>query len=234
MILKSNKITGFLHKPKFKGAQGPQKSSTATEELSQQEAEGLPRPGAIPELVGEYLVSEMKMDPDLVPFLMSVTRKSSKGEKAFDIRIYDEPETLIKKVTVKNYNTLDEHPELIFYEGWFDNESKSVEGKARRGIAQTPIFTEAEMLQKIEALTEPGSTVSFFTTRGPNLGGPLGRGAFIVELNPDYPKHGKKYNGYPVNAFGLELAEKGHKLWDSNKPKDIAKWLGDTHRKRAF
>jgi len=229
-----NKITGFLHKPKSKGVLSPQESGTEVEELLQKKAEELLRPGEIPELVGEYLVSEMKMDPDLVHLLMSVTRKSSRGGGAVDIRIYDEPETLIKKVTVENYNTLDDHPELILYEGWFDEESKKVEGKARRGVSKTPILTEDEIFQKIEALTEPGSTVSVFMSRGPNLGGPLGRGAFIVELNPDYPKHGKKYNGYTVNAFGLELAEKGHKLWDSNDPKKVAKWIKGYHNKRVY
>lgn len=109
-----------------------------------------------------------------------------------------------------------------------------MEGKARREIVQIPIFTKDEMVQKIEALTEHGSTVSFFQDEGTGLGGPLGRGAFIVEINPNYPSHGKKYNGFTVNAFGTELAEKGSKLWDSNKPKDITKWLGNTYCKRSF
>ncbi len=226
MIFKSSRITGILHKPKTEEKQAVQKSSKATAEL--------PRPGRISDLVGKYMVSEVKMDPDLVPILMSVTSKRASGEKAFDVRVFDEPETLVKKVTVNNYKSLDDHPELILYEGWFDNATKHVELTARREIAKTQIFTEAEILKQIEGLSEPGSSVSFFQAVGPNLGGPLGRGAFIIELNPDYPSHGKKYNGYLVNVFGMELAGRGTKLWDSNKAKDIAKWVKSNHHKRTF
>jgi hypothetical protein len=221
MIFKSSKITELLHKSKSEKG-----SSTAIEEL--------PRPDKVPDLVAKYLASQIKMDPDLVPLLMSVTRKSSRGAKVFDIRVFDEPETLIERIAVKNYNSLNDHPELIIFEGWFDRDSKQVEGKAMRAITTTPIFTGAEILKQIEALTEPGSTVSFFLSRGPNLGGPLGRGAFIVELNPNYPSKGKKYNCYSVNVLNMELAPKGQKLWDSNKPKDIANWVRDCHHKRTF
>jgi len=234
MIFKINKIKGLLHKPKSKDLPKPQEKGSEIKKLSKPKNMALPRPSNMSDLVGKYLVSELKMNPDLVPVLMSVRRQNSKGKDAFDFRIYDEPETTIKKVTVNNYTSFDEHPELILYEGWFDQQTKHVEGIARREVAKIQIFTEAEILQQIESLTEPGSTVSFFQTVGPSLGGPLGRGACIVELNPDYPLKGKKYNGYSVNAFGIKLEAKGKKSWDSNKPKDLAKWIKSNHRKRAF
>lgn len=234
MAIKGNKIMGFLHRNKSKDLPNPQEKSAEIKKSPKPKAAELPRPEKIPDLVGKYLVSELKMNPELVPILMSVRRQSSKGKSIFDIRIYDEPETAIKKVTVTSYNSLDEYPDLILYEGWYDQQAKHVEGVARRGVEQIQIFTEAEILKQIESLTESGSIVSFFQAAGPCLGGPLGRGAFIVELNPEYPSKGKKYNCYSVNAFGRELAAIGKKSWDSNKPKTIAKWIKNNHHKRAF
>ena len=232
MIFKSSRMTGLLHKPKTEQKQQEEKQQVV--QKSSKPTADLPRPNKISELVGKYLVSEMKMDPDLVPILLSVTAKRAGTEKTFDVRIFDEPDALVKRVTINNYRSLDDHPELILYEGWFDNATKHVELKARREVPRTKIYTLDEILKQIEDLTEPGSSVFFFQAAGPNLGGPLGRGAFIVELNPDYPAHGKKYNGYSVNVFGTELAGKGTKSWDSNKAKDIAKWIKNNHHKRAF
>jgi len=98
-----------------------------------------------------------------------------------------------------------------------------------------PLFTETEIQQKIEALAEPGSTTFFYQARGPAVGGPLGRGAAIVELNPDYlTKKGRKYIVYTANVVGMEPAGKRQKLFGSNKPKEIAKWIKEAHHKRAY
>ena len=37
----------------------------------------------------------------------------------------------MKNVTVKDYNSLDEHPDLILYEGWFDKKSMKVQIKEK-------------------------------------------------------------------------------------------------------
>jgi hypothetical protein len=37
----------------------------------------------------------------------------------------------VKNVTVKDYNSLDEHPDLILYEGWFDKKSMKVQIKEK-------------------------------------------------------------------------------------------------------
>ena len=98
-----------------------------------------------------------------------------------------------------------------------------------------PSLLIAEILQRIEALSEPGSQVFFYQARGPAVGGPLGRGAAVVELNPDYlTKKGKKYIIYTANVVGMEPVSKRQKLYDSNKPKDIAKWVKTAHHKRAY
>ena len=194
------------------------------------------KPGAIPGLVQKHLVAERKMEPDLVPLLKAVVRKSTTEETAFNIRVFDESEALAKKVQVKDYTSLDERPDLIIYEGWFDERSKEVKLEEKKRVSsETTIFSEAEIRQKIEAMREPGSTVFFYMDRGGAHGGPLGMGAAVVELNPNYPgKKQKRYNVYIADVVEMQPVGKGQKLWDSDKPKEIARWIKEAHHKRMY
>ncbi len=208
---------------------------------SEKKAEGpavvkLSGPRKIPALVEKHLTDNYKMDADIARLLKAVTRKRPQTEETFDCRIFDQSEAAASEVQIKDYTSLDEHPALILYEGWFDEESKRVELTEKRKMNyDIPLFTETEIQQRIEALSEPGSTVFFYQARGPALGGPLGQGAAIVELNPNYPgKKGKKYIIYTANVVGMEPVAKKEKLFDSNKPKEIAKWIKVAHHKRLY
>lgn len=210
-------------------------SSQPKTENSKAEKLGGPKP--ISPVVEKYITTEYKMDPDLAKLLKTVTRRSSTEAAGLNIRLFDESEAIAKKVQVKNYTSLDEHPDLIIYEGWFDEKSKRVKLEEKKKIsADTTIFTEAEIKLKIEALSEPGSTVFFYMARGATHGGPLGMGATVIELNPNYNKEkkGKKYNIYTADVIDMQPVGKGQKLWDSDKPKDIAHWVKDAHHKRMY
>jgi len=198
--------------------------------------EKLPKPQTIPTLVQKHLISEWKVGPELAKLLKAVLRENSNGEKTFHIRIFDESEASARKVQVRNYTSLDEHPDLIIYEGQFNERGKQVKlEEKKKANWDTTIFTEAEIQQKIEALNEPGSTVFFYMARGSAIGGPLGMGASVVELNPNYPgKKQKKYNVYPTDVIDMQPVEKGLKLFDSDKPKDIARWIKEGHHKREY
>lgn len=199
------------------------------------EEEKLPGPKEIPGLVQNHLIAEKKMGPDLAKILKAVVYRSPRGERAFNVRIFDESEAGAKKIQVKDYTSLDEHPDLIIYEGWFDEAAKQVELEEKKVMADTTIFTEAEILQKIEGLSEPGSTVFFYMARGPNMGGPLGMGCAVIELNPNYPgKRQKKYIVYTADVIDMQPVGKGQKLFASDKPKDLARWIKDAHHKRRY
>ena len=186
---------------------------------AKEEEKKLSGPKNIPGLVQNYLVAERKMDPDFVKLLQAVVGKSAMGEKVFDVRIFDESEALAKKVQVKDYTSLDERPDLIIYEGSFDEGAKEVKLEEKKVMSfDTPIFTEDEIRQKIEALVEPGSSVFFYVDHGSAYGGPLGKGATVIELNPNYPvKKQKKYNVYVADVIDMQPADKGNKLFDSDK-----------------
>jgi hypothetical protein len=198
--------------------------------------EKLSGPEAIPGVVQKYLVAERKMAPNLIKFVKAVVGNNPNGETGLNIRIFDESEVLAKKVEVKDYTSLDGHPDLIIYEGQFDEDSKRVKLEEKKKVSwDTNIFTEAEIQQKIESLSEPGSTVFFYMALGSSHGGPLGRGAVVVELNPSYPgKKQKKYIMYPADVIDMQPTGRGERLFDMDKPRDIARWIKDRHGKRMY
>jgi hypothetical protein len=193
-------------------------------------------PQSVPVFVQKHLIAEKKMDSDLVQLLKAVVAKKSNGGRAFNIRIFDGSDASARKAAVKDYGSLDEHPELIIYEGEYDEGAKQINLEEKKKVQwDIPILTEAEIQQKIEGLTEPGSSVFFYMARGPASGGPLGMGATLIELNPGYPgKKQKKYVVYPTDVIDMEPAGKGAKLFDSDKPREIARWIKDGHHKRAY
>ena len=92
--------------------------------------EKLPGPKDIPDAVGRYLVVQMGKNPDWVWRLKSVVRPRPADQTykdPYDVRIYDETKASAKKIYIKNYLTLDEHPELILFEGWYDKKSMKVD-----------------------------------------------------------------------------------------------------------
>jgi len=204
-------------------------SSTATPTTAK--AEKLPEPQKIPEMVGRHLIDNLKMDVVWVWNLKAVVRKRAEGKPGFDIRVYDALELSEKKVPVKDYTSLDGRPDLTLYEGWFDRQTKQISLKDLATQEYT-ILNEAEILQKVEGLKEPGSTVFFYLADGSASGGPLRRGAGIVELNPDYPgEKQKKYNIYQANMKGNQPVDKGQKAFEANKAEDAAKWIKTNHLK---
>jgi hypothetical protein len=89
----------------------------------QQGVEELPGSQEIPDRVGRYLACDLRKDPEWVWKLRSVLRHNKRGKSIFDIRVFDEVQAVANKVTVENYVSLDEHPNLVLYQGWFDKGS---------------------------------------------------------------------------------------------------------------
>jgi hypothetical protein len=224
------------------GGMGAAVSETAGKPAShlkvvKEKGDKLPGPRLLPGFVQKYLVERYSMDSGLANIIMGVRHPRPESEGISDCRIFDNSEAEALGLKVHDFDSLNDRPDLILFEGWFDEHSKKVDLTEKRTMDNNvPLLTESEILQKIEALNEPGSTVYFYQSRGPNVGGPLGRGVAIVELNPDYEKagKGKKYNICASNAFRMEPCGKRAKVWDSNKSKDIAKWIRESHTKRSY
>ncbi len=79
-------------------------------------------PKDIPELAGRCMVVEGKKDPDWVWRLKGVVYPAGK-KKTFYCRVFDEAQATKAGVKVKDWNSLDGHPDLILWEGYFDKET---------------------------------------------------------------------------------------------------------------
>ncbi len=85
----------------------------------------LPGPKGIPDLAGRYMVVEEKKDPNWVWRLKGVLRPTEK-KKAFYCRVFDEAKASQAGVKVKDWTSLDNYPDLILWEGYFDTETNTV------------------------------------------------------------------------------------------------------------
>ena len=81
----------------------------------------------IHESVGRYLVVKLQADPDWVWNLKQVERQRPEAKTAFDVRIFEERQITAKNVLVKDFGSLEAHPDLILYEGWFDKKTMKVQ-----------------------------------------------------------------------------------------------------------
>jgi hypothetical protein len=198
--------------------------------------EKLQGPKETPTLVQNYLINTTKLNPTLARIFKSVVRKNDDGQKSYDIRIYDEGDATARKIRVKDYTSLDENPNLIIYEGKYDETTKKVELTEKKKPGQdTPIMTLDQIKEKIEALTKPGEIIFIYMARGPANGGPLGRGCAIVECTS--PIEGKKVKKYTISTADVvdgQPAGKGDRLFDSDESKKVAVWIKDAHHERLY
>jgi|WetSurMetagenome_2_1015567.scaffolds.fasta_scaffold341448_2 hypothetical protein len=190
-------------------------------------------PKDIPEIIKKYLAANPIIDAGIVPFLKIVVKSSEKGEKVNDVLIFDPSDADAREIKVQNFDSLKENPDMIIAEGWFDESAKKAELSPRKSVSKIKFYTQDEILKQIQGLKEPGSSVFFFTNAGAGAGGPLGRGAALVRVNPlAEGKKQKKYSVYGVCVVNMQPTSKENKIFESDKPAEIAKWISDSHKPR--
>jgi hypothetical protein len=92
--------------------------------------EKLRGPKDIPYPVGRHLVVDLNQDPDWVWQLKGVVLQKEGAKDTFYVRVFSANDAAMKKVSVKNYRSLDEHQELILFEGWFDKKAMTAQVQA--------------------------------------------------------------------------------------------------------
>jgi len=95
-----------------------------------QEFPGQSKPKDLPQAVGRYLVVDVKMDPDWVWTLKAVTRRREEDHNIKDIRIFDPTEANTGGLQIRNFNSLDAHPDRVLYEGWVNTKTNQLELRA--------------------------------------------------------------------------------------------------------
>jgi hypothetical protein len=189
----------------------------------------------MPQFVAKFLESNHIVDTGTLPFLKAVTRNSENGNGCYDMRLFDPADAEARHISVLNYDTLSEKPELIIAEGWYDEASKKVELEVKKSCPTVKFFTMDEISRQIDELKEPGSSVFFFTNAGTGVGGPLGKGAALIKVNaPVNGKKTKKYTIFGVNVIDMQPVQDGTRIYDSDKAMEIARWVSDMHKPRAW
>ena len=90
-------------------------------------------PGDIPLPVNMYMVTRLNIDPDHLSQLKCVQQVGFVGNAiALLFRIFD-ANTVPPSVKIHNFTSLDQHPELIIYEGHIDLISESIHVSKRSG-----------------------------------------------------------------------------------------------------
>jgi hypothetical protein len=81
------------------------------------------KPQVLPQAVGGELIVELGKNPDWVWSLKSTVRKSSRGKHRYNVRVFDQAQAAGKGISVVDYTSLDDHPELVLFKGWYDRKS---------------------------------------------------------------------------------------------------------------
>jgi hypothetical protein len=190
-------------------------------------------PKDIPDAVKKKIESTQMIDSTILPFLKMVMKNNEKNQNVKDILIYDPGEAEAREIKVQNYDTIKAIPSMIIAEGTLDESSKSAEITNKRTIPKVKFFTDQEILQQIEGLKDPGSSVFFFVNAGTGAGGPLGRGCAVVRVNNSSDgKKVKKYAIYGSSVIDMQPAKNESKIFDSDKASEVAKWISSSHKAR--
>jgi hypothetical protein len=89
--------------------------------------EKLSGPKDVLQPVGQSLVVSHRMEPDWVWDLKNVTRSFSDNPNKIEFRVYEQREASMRGVTVKNFHSLDDHPELILYSGSLNKKTRDLD-----------------------------------------------------------------------------------------------------------
>ncbi len=81
----------------------------------------LPGPKTLPNPVYQDIVTKFRGDPDEAWNDFKVVVRPKEGEKdTFEVRVFNGVHASSRHVFIRDYNSLDDYPDLILYEGWFN------------------------------------------------------------------------------------------------------------------
>jgi len=92
-------------------------------------------PKELPEVIGIYLVTHEKSDPDWTWSLKCLLRRHLDKKSSYDFRIFNPVQSVIETIYIKDYTSLDNHPELILFQGSFDKKTYKVELKKKDSVS---------------------------------------------------------------------------------------------------
>lgn len=91
----------------------------------------LPKPKEIPYELGRHLVVDGGYDPDWVWNLKTLSLPHPDSKNRFDFRLFSPAQAMDRNISVRDYKSLDAHPDLILFEGWYDKGSREFQMETR-------------------------------------------------------------------------------------------------------
>jgi hypothetical protein len=101
-----------------KNQSGPAAASVGTK---------LAKPKDLPAQIGRHLVVNAKLDPNYVWKLKCALRPRPERDHYFDFRIFDPAKARTAACQVDNYDSLNDHPDLILFKGRYDKNTHDLE-----------------------------------------------------------------------------------------------------------
>ncbi len=84
-------------------------------------------PKDLTQQIGMYLITNRKMDPDEVWGFKMVLRPKEENSTCFDFRIFNPLKSDAAGLHVANFNTLEDHSDLVTFHGWLDKKTHRFE-----------------------------------------------------------------------------------------------------------
>jgi hypothetical protein len=91
----------------------------------------LSKPKELPQMVGRHLVVSLVQDPDWVWGLKAAMRPKDGSKSVREIRVFNPVSAANQRVAIRDFTSLDDHPELVLFDGWFDSRTNQLEIQAR-------------------------------------------------------------------------------------------------------
>jgi hypothetical protein len=86
-------------------------------------------PKELPDALGIYLVTHEKRDPDWTWSLRCMLRRQPDKQSSYDFRVFNPIQEGIETIYIKDFSSLDHHPEFILFQGSYDKRTCKVELK---------------------------------------------------------------------------------------------------------
>ena len=83
-------------------------------------------PKELPQQVGQHLIVKRKEDPDYVWSLRCVMQLREDDPDLFDIRLFNPEQADDLGIRVANYASLEDHPEMVIWQGWYGKRTQEV------------------------------------------------------------------------------------------------------------
>ncbi|MDD3992735.1 MAG: hypothetical protein PHV70_11365 [Desulfobacteraceae bacterium] len=87
----------------------------------------LPKPREMPQALGMYLVTRLNQNPDVIWKFKAALLPREGSKQLFAVRIFNPVAVSDRNVRVVDYNSLDEVPDLILFQGTYDEKRGKVE-----------------------------------------------------------------------------------------------------------